>query len=114
MHIVAAAADTVQESAGSESTGREVAAPAETLRTLERDAQPFSSIPGPKALDVQAYNARNHQYILELHEQYGDIVAADLSSMARASSTEPTKRVVFVRNPELVRTVLRHSAFAKT
>jgi cytochrome P450 len=123
MHIVAAAADTWSAESGGDEAGAVARASTETLRAgfgeggrAEGGPQPFGSIPGPKVLDAQAYNARNHQYILELHEQYGDIVAADISSMARAdvSGAEPTKRVVFVRDPDLVGSVLRHSEFAKT
>ena len=44
-------------------------------------AQPFAAIPGPGAADVEAYNSRNHQYLLELHERYGDIVAMDIRTL---------------------------------
>ena len=105
MHIVAAATDTWSaDSEGSYgSTGMGEATPTETLLEGSADGpavpQAFLSIPGPKVTDCEAYNARNHQYILELHEQYGDMVAAEISSMARADTSEPSKRVVFVRNP---------------
>jgi cytochrome P450 len=74
----------------------------------------FADIPGPGLADVEAYNGRNHQYLLEQHEKYGDRVAMNVSSMARADSGAPTKRVVFVRQPAMCRKVLTSDNFAKT
>jgi len=74
----------------------------------------FADIPGPGLADVEAYNSRNHQYLLEQHEKYGDMVAMNISSMARADRSAPTKRVVFVRQPAMCRKVLTSEEFAKT
>ena len=88
--------------------------------SIEVEAQvaaTFASIPGPAATDAVAYNSRNHQYLLELHEEYGDIFALDVSSMARAATDygAATKRVVFAREPGTVRSVLQSDhQFAKT
>jgi cytochrome P450 len=121
MHLLSTAADagTVgqQQVAGSAGSAAEPAGfcnPLAGTPKQETAPQPFEKIPGPGAVDVEAYNARNHQYIVELHEKYGDIVAVDMSSMARAANGAPTKRVLFVRKPEMAKAVLRHSAFAKT
>jgi len=59
------------------------------LRTL-------ADLPGPVVEDAEAYNARNHHYLTELHEKYGDMI-----SISRSGD-----RLVLVRRPDLVKRVL--------
>ena len=78
-------------------------------------ARPLAAIPGPGDADPEAYNGRNHNYLIELHEQFGDIFAMNVSSMARTEAAgKELKTVVFVRDPEHCRTVLLSDDFSKT
>jgi cytochrome P450 len=79
-----------------------------------------SCIPGPHAdFDAVAYNALKHDYITQLHEAYGDIVAVCTQSAAHiqrpADANDDVKRIVFVRDPKAVSEVLHSDdRFAKT
>eukprot|EP00947_MAST-08B_sp_MAST-8B-sp1_P004097 g4097.t1 len=69
----------------------------------------LGAMPGPAVTDMVAYNARNHEYIMGLHEQYGDLVALRLTSAARTDPDAPeaqAKTVIFTRSPKHVRDVL--------
>lgn len=59
------------------------------LRTL-------ADLPGPVIEDAESYNARNHHYLTDLHEQFGDMI----------SITRSGERLVLVRRPDLVKRVL--------
>ena len=75
---------------------------------------PLAALPGPGDADPEAYNGRNHNYLIELHDQFGDIFAMNVSSMARTEAGKGLKTVVFVRDPEDCRTVLLSDDFSKT
>ena len=70
---------------------------------------------GPGAVNITEYNARNHRYLTELHEEYGDIYTMQVpGSVARAASGGDDNAVIFVRAPDDVRSVLTSESFGKT
>jgi len=80
-----------------------------------------SCIPGPHAdFDTDAYNVLKHDYITQLHEAYGDIVAVSTNSAAhiqrpKDDATDDAKLILFVRDPKAVSEVLHSDdRFAKT
>lgn len=56
----------------------------------------LADLPGPAVEDAESYHARNHHYLTDLHEQYGDMISISRSG----------ERLVLVRRPDLVKRVL--------
>jgi len=73
-------------------TGGFVAASTEELSVLRT----LADLPGPLAEDAEAYSARNHRYLTDLHDTYGDLISIPRSG----------ERIVLVRRPDLVKRVL--------
>ena len=70
--------------------------------------------PGPGRVDVTAYNTRTRQYLVDLHDRYGDTFVMDMTNVTRPSEEGKTAPVVFVRGATEVRRVLQDTTFVKT
>lgn len=66
---------------------------------------PYESIPGPELEEAEAYRMGNHEYIIRLHEQHGDVV----------KTFRDGREVVWVRSAaDLRKVLLQEEEFSKT